>query len=187
MKIGSFLTASQNSKQLSHSDDDGENQVWYNASQGFDNGEEESEGIWWDSKVEIVGETIWFFFRVSLSKFSLEALSQSWVKGVFILEWERNVKRQVLQNRGGSRLDLAAWLSREFQSRDNRMASCPVLSCSAPASMTVHLPACLARVQILAGWSRESSRESQPRHSVFLHTLEQSSLYLTHYPYNKPT
>ena len=55
-----------------------------------------------------MGETIWFFFRVSLSKFSLEALSQSWVKGVFILEWERNVKRQVLQNRGGSRLDLAA-------------------------------------------------------------------------------
>ena len=53
-------------------------------------------------------ETILFFFRVSLSKFSLEALLQSWVKGVFILECERNVKRQVLQNRGGSRLDLAA-------------------------------------------------------------------------------
>ena len=28
-----------------------------------------------------------FFFRVSLSKFSLEALFQSWVIGVFILEW----------------------------------------------------------------------------------------------------
>ena len=74
MKIGSFLTASQKPKQLSHSDDDGENQVWYNAFQGFDNGEEESWGIWRDSKVEIVGKTIWFFFRVSLSKFSLEAL-----------------------------------------------------------------------------------------------------------------
>ena len=77
----------------------------YKASQGFDNGEEESEGIWWDSKVEIVGESILFVFRVSLSKFSLEALLQSWVKGVFILECERNVKRQVLQNRGGSRLE----------------------------------------------------------------------------------
>ena len=54
-----------------------------------------------------MGETILFFFRVSLSKFSLEALLQSWVKWVFILERERNVKRQVLQNRGGSRLDLA--------------------------------------------------------------------------------
>ena len=51
MKIGSFLTASQKSKQLSHSDDDGENQVWYNASQGFDNGEEESWEIWRDSSV----------------------------------------------------------------------------------------------------------------------------------------
>ena len=61
-----------------------------------------------------MGETIWFFFRVSLSKFSLEALLQSWVKGVFILEWERNVKRQVLQNRGGSRLDQVARSSREI-------------------------------------------------------------------------
>ena len=59
------------------------------------------------------------------------------------------------QNRGGSRLGLATWLSREFQSRDNRMTSCPVLSCSTPASMTVHLLACLARVLRLAAWSRE--------------------------------
>ena len=55
-----------------------------------------------------MGESILFFFKVSLSKFSLEALLHLWVKGVFILEWERNVKRQVLQNRGGSGLDLAA-------------------------------------------------------------------------------
>ena len=126
MKIGSFLTASQNSKQLSHRDDNGENQVWYNASHGFDNGEEESEGIWWDTKVEIVGETILFFFRVSLSKFSLEALFQSWVKRVFILEWRGMWNVRFFQNRGGSRLDLAAWLSREIQSRVSRMASCPV-------------------------------------------------------------
>ena len=61
-----------------------------------------------------MGETILFFFRVSLSKFFLEALFQSWVKGVFILEWERNVKRQVLQNRGGSQLDQVARSSREI-------------------------------------------------------------------------
>uniref|UniRef100_A0A7N2LP96 NOTCH1 EGF-like calcium-binding domain-containing protein n=1 Tax=Quercus lobata TaxID=97700 RepID=A0A7N2LP96_QUELO len=36
------------------------------------------------------------------------------------------------------------------------MASCPVLSCSAPACMTVHLPVCLARVLRLAACSRES-------------------------------
>ena len=58
--------------------------------------------------LHIVDESILFFSRVSLSKFSLEALLHLWVKGVFILKWERNVKRQVLQNRGGSRLDLAA-------------------------------------------------------------------------------
>ena len=127
-----------------------------------------------------MGKSILFFFRVSLSKFSLEPLLQSWVKGVFILEWERNVKRQDLQNRGGSRLDLAT--SREIQSRDNRMASCPVLSCSAPASMTVHLPACLARVLRLAACSRKlparPSRESMfsctllnKLHSISLTTL----------------
>ena len=53
-------------------------------------------------------ESILFFFKVSLLKFSLEALLHLWVKGVFILEWERNVKRQDLQNKGGLRLELAA-------------------------------------------------------------------------------
>ena len=50
--------------------------------------------------MKIVDESILFFSRVFLSKFSLEALCQSWVKGVFILEWERNVKRQVLAKQG---------------------------------------------------------------------------------------
>ena len=117
-----------------------------------------------------MGESILLFFRISLSKFSLEALLHLWVKGVFILEWERNVKRQDLQNRGGSRLDLAAWLSHKIQSRDNCMASCPVLSCSAPASMTGHLPACLARVLRLAAWSRESPARPS-RESLFYCTL----------------
>uniref|UniRef100_A0A7N2MI18 ADF-H domain-containing protein n=1 Tax=Quercus lobata TaxID=97700 RepID=A0A7N2MI18_QUELO len=50
------------------------------------------------------------------------------------------------------------------------MASCPVLSCSAPASMTVHLPACLARVQLLATCSRESPA-SPSRDTLFSCTL----------------
>ena len=112
----------------------------------------------------------YFFFRVSLSKFSLEALFQSWVIGVFILEWRGMWNVRFLQNRGGSRLDLAAWPSREIQSRDNRMASCPVLSCSAPACMTVHLPACLAYVLRLAACSRESPA-SPSRKSLFSCTL----------------
>ena len=45
---------------------------------------------------------------------------------------------------------LAAWPRDLTKSRDNRISSCPVLSCSAPASMTVHLLARLARVLRLA-------------------------------------
>ena len=55
--------------------------------------------------MKIRDESILFFSRVSLSKFSLEALFLSWVKGVFILGSEWNVKSQVFQNRAGSRLD----------------------------------------------------------------------------------
>ena len=58
-------------------------------------------------------ESILFFSRVSLSKFSLEALFLSWVKGVFILGWEWNVKIQVFQNRAGSRLNWVASSNRE--------------------------------------------------------------------------
>ena len=77
---------------------------------------------------------------------------------------------------------LVAWPRDLIESRDNRMGSCPVLSCSAPASMTVHLLACLARVLHLAACSRESparySRESlfsctllSNHHSISLITL----------------
>ena len=91
------------------------------------------------------------------------------------------------QNRGGSRLSLATWLSREFQSRDNRLASCSILSYSAPASMTVHLLACLARMLHLAACSRESPARSSHeflfsctllsiQHSISLTTLQQTHL-----------
>ena len=42
--------------------------------------------------VKIVDELILFFSRVSLSKFSLEALNISWVYGVFILS-EKGMQR----------------------------------------------------------------------------------------------
>ena len=153
----------------------------------FNNGEEESWGIWRDSYVKIVDESILFYSRVSLSKFSLETLFHLWVWRVFILGWEKNVKRQVFQNRGGSRLGLAAWLSREIQPRDNRTASCPILSCSTPASMTLQLLACLARVLLLAACSRESPARSSCETLFSCTLLSIQSLYLTHYPYNKPT
>ena len=122
--------------------------------------------------MKIGDESILFFSRVSLSKFSLEALFLSWVKGVFILGWEWNVKSQVFQNRAGLRLGLMAWLSREFQLRGNWTASCPILSCSAPTGVTLQLLACLAREQLLAICSRKSPVRSSRESLFFLHTLK---------------
>ena len=122
--------------------------------------------------MKIRDESILFFSRVSLSKFSLKTLFLLWVKGVFILEWEWNVKSQVFQNRAGSQLGLATWLSREFQPRGNWTASCPILSCSAPAGVTLQLLACLAREQLLAACSRESPARSSRESLFFLHTLD---------------
>ena len=128
--------------------------------------------------MKIGDESILFFSRVSLSKFSLEALFLSWAKGVFILGWEWNMKSQVFQNRAGSQLGLAAWLSREFQLRGNWTVSCPILSCSALTGMTLQLLACLARVQLLVACSRKSSVRSNRKSVVslayswaFLHTI----------------
>ena len=122
--------------------------------------------------MKIRDESILFFSRVSFSKFSLEALFLSWVKGVFILGWEWNVKSQVFQNRSGSWLSLAAWLSREFQPRGNWTASYPILSYSAPASVTLQLLACLAHEQLLATCNSESPARSSRESLFFLHTLK---------------
>ena len=66
----------------------------------------------------------------------------------------------------------AAWLSREFQAWRNWTASCPILSCSAPASMTLQLLTCLAHEQLLAACSSESPTRSSCESLFFLHTLE---------------
>ena len=122
--------------------------------------------------MKIGDESILFFSRISLSKLSQEALFLSWVKGVFILGWEWNVKSQVFQNRAGSRLGLATWVSCEFQLRGNWTASCPILSCSAPAGVMLQLLACLAHEQLLAAYSHESPARSSRESLFFLHTLE---------------
>ena len=122
--------------------------------------------------MKIGDESILFFSRVSLSKFSLEALFISWVKGVFILGLEWNVKSQVFQNKAGLRLGLAAWLSRKFQPRGNWTASCPILSCSATAGVMLQLLACLAREQFVAACNRESPTRSSCESLFFLHILE---------------
>ena len=76
--------------------------------------------------MKIGDESILFFSRVSLSKFSLEALFLSWVKVVFTLRWEWNVKSQVFQNRAGSRLDWVASSSHEVTKRPV-VLFCPIM------------------------------------------------------------
>ena len=49
--------------------------------------------------MKIMDESILVFSRVSLSKFSLEALYNIWVKGVFILVCVWNAKGQFFPNR----------------------------------------------------------------------------------------
>ena len=52
------------------------------------------------------------------------------------------------------------------------MTSCHILSCSAPASMTLQLLACLPREQLLVACSCESPARSNRKSLFFLHTLE---------------
>ena len=49
--------------------------------------------------MKIMDESILVFSRVSLSKFSLEALYNMWVKGVFILVCVWNAKGQFFPNK----------------------------------------------------------------------------------------
>ena len=65
-----------------------------------------------------------------------------------------------------------AWLSRKFQLRGNLMASCPILSCSAPTGVMLQLLACLAREQLLAACNRKSPARSSRESLFFLHTLQ---------------
>ena len=76
--------------------------------------------------MKIGDESILFFSSVSLSKFSQEALFLSWVKEIFILGWEWNVKSQVFQNRSSLRLDWVTSSSREVTERPI-VLFCPVV------------------------------------------------------------
>ena len=133
--------------------------------------------------VKIVDELILFFFKVSLSIFSLEALNISWVWGVFIMKWEWNVKSQVFQNRVGLQLGLATWLSCKFKPRANRITILNFLSCSAPAGMTVHL-LCMLHLRASSSGLPAASHSRVPVTSssffaqswAFLYTLSYTTL-----------
>ena len=91
--------------------------------------------------MKIVDESILFFSRVSLSKFSLKILSRSSLHFVgireFIVKCMRNAKSQLQPNRAFWGLDLATGTSCEFESRANCLAKLKVLSYNATAGVTL--------------------------------------------------
>ena len=93
--------------------------------------------------MKIVDESILFFSRVSLSKFSLETLYILWVQGSIYSRVRRNVKSQFFPNRVVWRLGLETGLSREFKLRANGLASLGLLFYSATAGMALQLPCML--------------------------------------------
>ena len=111
-------------------------------------------------RVEEFKETLMYRLWVNQSCFTLGFLSQNslW-KLSYICGYKGYIytrMREECETSGFSKQGwLVAWPRDLTKSRDNRMASCPVLSYSAPASMTLQLLACLARVQLLAACSRE--------------------------------
>ena len=124
-----------------------------------------------------------FFFRVSLSKFSQEVLFLSWVKGVFILGWEWNVKSQVFQNRAGSQLDWVVSSSYE-------VTEWPVvLFCSVVLQLAWRFNFWhawhVSSFWRLAVASHLRDPVTSPCFSCTL--LSICSHYLTHYPYKNPT
>ena len=113
------------------------------------------------------------FSRVSLSKFSLEALSKSWLKGYIYSKVRRNVKSHIFPNRVFWRLDLATRLSREFKPWANGLASLGLLSYSVTAGVTLQILACLARVHRSGGLQLWATHEIQSWVPVSLHNPEQ--------------
>ena len=81
-------------------------------------------------------------------------------------------KESIFQNRAGWRLDLTTWLSHEFKSRANWVASldfCPVVL---QLAWLFNCPAYSARVQLLAACKPRASREIKPRDFASLYSLE---------------
>ena len=117
---------------------------------------------------------------MSQSCFSLGFLSQNclWKLSTFrgyegYLYWGENGMWRVKFYKTGLACGLTSWLNWVgIQPWGNWMASCPILSCSAPTSMTFQLLTCLARVFPLAACSCESPSRSSHEFLFFLHTLK---------------
>ena len=125
--------------------------------------------------MKIMDELILFFSRVFLSKFSLEALYNTWVWGVYIMVCMWNAKGQIFPNRVFWRLGLATGLGRElivWPAWD----FCPILQQLAWLfSSSAYFTCVPAFGDLLA---TRSSRESlqNPHFWIFLHTLSHTTL-----------
>ena len=98
---------------------------------------------------------------------------------VFIVVCMRNAKSQFQPNREFWLLELMIGTSRKFESQANCLARLEVLSCSAPASVTLQL---LYMLHTCASFSdllvARSSREAllSAHSEAFLHTLSHTTL-----------
>ena len=138
--------------------------------------------------MKIVDESILFFSRVSLSKFSLKILSRSSLHFVgireFIVKCMRNAKSQLQPNRAFWRLELATGMSREFELRANCLPKLEVLSCSVLAVVTFQLPCMLHTCATFGDLPvARSSRKAFLECTHFKFSLHS----LTHNPYIIPT
>ena len=83
------------------------------------------------------------------------------------------MKSQIFPNRVFWRFDLATGLSCEFKSQANNLASLELLSCSEQLARHFSFWHAWHVCINLAVYSREATREIQPRVPASLHTLEQ--------------
>ena len=129
--------------------------------------------------VKIVDESILFFSRVSLSKFSLENSLHFVGIRVFIVRCMRNVKSQLQPNKAFWRLELVTGTSSEFESRANCLTKLEVLSCNAIVGVTLQLPLHASNVCHSSNLpAARSSRETLLNCTLlrFLHTLSHTTL-----------
>ena len=117
---------------------------------------------------------------VSLSKFSLEALFESWVYRYIYSRVRRNVKSHILPNRVFWWLNLVTGLSREFKPQANGLANLELLSCNEQLAQRFSFWHAWHVCINLAACSREPPTRSSCE-SLFLCThLSNSSHSLTH-------
>ena len=124
-----------------------------------------------------------FFSQISLWKFSTFRV----YKGIYSRVYEECEKSFFLQNIAFWQLTLMARTSNGFESQDNCQARLYILSCNAPAVVTLQLPACFTCVAFLASCQSQVTCEIQLRETSKCSHTWISSHFLTHNPYNIPT